>query len=452
MSLRTRIEAEIGPLTDWVAFRDLLIDVLVGAGYADVAAPIRSVYGPTMHDDPRAIADLIVLVADVTDSAARDALYSVAHLSNAGAADIYRQLLTVADTLLEGGGMPAGTFNFSRAYLAHYKATAAPLIVCYGDSTTAGGFSDGTQVGLWSAAYPAKLADFLTQYGRAAQNDSFFGDLNINQFTAFGPHDPRLSFGAGWAATTIVLGGKDWFNNSTTNVMSFTPTHDFDTLDVYWLGGNVGNFNINLDGGSNTNVPTNVAPVHLNKTTITGSLGPHTVNVARVAGNEHIVGMVARTAGADVARVANLGQYGARSSNLAAAVNPYDPKPSLERLAPDLTIINIGINDMLNAVTAATFKTNVQAIITSAKLSGDALLQVTNNVNITGVAQSVQDEFSVAVHELAVDNNCVGFDIPARWGNYVAANASGKMADFNHPGGAGYSDIADGMAKLLMAA
>lgn len=108
MSLRTRIEAEIGPLTDWLAFRDLLIDVLVEAGYASAAAPIRSVYSPTMHDDPRAIADLIVLVADVTDGGAQNALYSVAHMANAGAANIYRQLLTIADTQLEGVGGEAG--------------------------------------------------------------------------------------------------------------------------------------------------------------------------------------------------------------------------------------------------------------------------------------------------------------------------------------------------------
>ena len=360
--------------------------------------------------------------------------------------------------MLSGGSKPrvSGVYNFRRQFLANWYAAKVAvtsgasdqIVACLGDSTTAGGYSDGNQAGLWSSAYPAVLASKLNAAGIVSSGESFFGDLEISAYTTFAPHDPRITGSAGWAATTRVIGGKDWFNNSTTNPFAFTPITVFDKIDVFSLKSNAA-FYVNFDGGANSLLTPGPGTVEIVKVTFTAaSVGIHTVNAARISGATHLVGMIAYRSDQKRLNVLNLGGYGYRSADLAANTNGYDSIPSLKILAPKLTILQAGINDMLNAISVGTYTTNMQNIITAAKLSGDVLLVVP--FNIASVSQATQDAFHAAVRNLGVVNNCVVLDMAARWGTFAQADSAGLMFGSNHATGAGYADWADALNRILV--
>jgi len=342
--------------------------------------------------------------------------------------------------------------SWARSLAAVQAATANAIIACVGDSTTAGGWSNGTQSGLWSLAYPALLANSLNAVAPANAN-SFFGDLNITAFASFAAHDPRITQGSGWAPTTVVLGAKDFFNNSTTGIFSFLPTVSYDTLDYYYLGNN-GSFNINLNGGANTLVNTAGGSVALRSATITGSLIAQASNVVRVtSGTPHMVGQIARTAAVKQVAVTNLGYYGGTSANLAANSNTWDPIPSLALLAPQLTIIDLGINDMLTAVPLATTLANIVTIIKAAKPTGSVIVMSPNPIDPaqSGASQPVQDALAAGLQTTAAQNNCAFVNLStAMGGSFAAANAAGYMADANHPGPLGYPVIAAAVAPYVV--
>jgi lysophospholipase L1-like esterase len=69
-----------------------------------------------------------------------------------------------------------------------------------------------------------------------------------------------------------------------------------------------------------------------------------------------------------------------------------------------LTIINLGINDWENAVSTTTFNTNMQAIITAAKLAGDVLLATPNTTNGTA-SIATQATYVAKIQTLATSNS-----------------------------------------------
>src|SRR5260370_307952 len=70
----------------------------------------------------------------------------------------------------------------------------------------------------------------------------------------------------------------------------------------------------------------------------------------------------------------NLGCGSAFASYLAANVNSYDPIPWYKFIAPDLTIISLGIDDWIDSTGTINYSAGLQTIITACRLSGDVIL------------------------------------------------------------------------------
>jgi hypothetical protein len=104
-----------------------------------------------------------------------------------------------------------------------------------------------------------------------------------------------------------------------------------------------------------------------------------------------------------------------------------------------LTIINLGINDWENAVSTTTFNTNMQAIITAAKLAGDVLLATPNTTNGTA-SIATQATYVAKIQTLATSNSVKLVDL---WTNVFGGVVQPSLM-FNslHPNVAGFAAIA----------
>ena len=125
----------------------------------------------------------------------------------------------------------------------------------------------------------------------------------------------------------------------------------------------------------------------------------------------------------------------------------------MESVYADLVILNVGINDWDAAVTAATYTTNVQALITAIKTgsSADILMMTPPPTNTTSASTTAQQNLITAMYSLAQSNNIPLVDIWARWQSYAVAQPLGFYADtFTHPNALGYSDLAQAIKNVLL--
>ena len=353
-----------------------------------------------------------------------------------------------------------GVYNLSPANLLKWRKARSGVIsgarrakvACVGDSNTTGyGSVAGGAANCVASSYPRRLADRLAAGGVAARWDSAWG-MHNESAANLAIFDTRLVIGAGWAQFSAwSLGGHTLLNNTTTNAYSFTPTGQVDTFDVWVLRNTgLGTMTIDIDGGATTGINSAAAP-DIFKTTITAALGTHTLNVRRVTGDCFVVGIDAYNSAALDVAVYNTGWDSGTSDNVAYAALGYSPLPALGLVAPDLTILMIGINDWNAAISVATFTTNVQAVITKGQLTGDVILMAP--IETSGATSAAtQATYRSAMRDLAAANGCVFIDMQERFGTYAVANANGFMADGSHPMGITYTDMACLVAKVLLAA
>jgi lysophospholipase L1-like esterase len=106
---------------------------------------------------------------------------------------------------------------------------------------------------------------------------------------------------------------------------------------------------------------------------------------------------------------------------------------------PVLSIIGFGHNEFINSVPVATFKANVQTLITKATATGSVILQ-TQVPN--GTPRTPDQELcNQALYELADSNDVALLDIGIRWGA-KASNDPLMYADNTHPSNQGLADMA----------
>lgn len=342
-----------------------------------------------------------------------------------------------------------------RAAIAGVKAGVANArILCIGDSTTFGTGANGAGSGNWRAqCYPTRLAGLLNAAGVNAEWNSFFGGgRNTTDQLSF---DSRIVVGSVWSvpstADTTMFGGYMMNAQANTNALSFTPTVPVDTFVVYYpqLPSGTRGFNIQIDSGT----PTSVNPVNalnqMTSATITASLGTHTLNITQIAGSIYIAGIDAYDSSKKWISVMNAGWRGSTSVNWNDTTNPYGPvaTQTFTTVAPTLTIINLAINDWNAPTSLATYKTNIQAIITAALTTGDVILVAPNPSDVTAYASlATQASYVAVLYQLAAANNLILIDIFNRWGSYASSNSLGINYDGLHPNGAGYADL----TRLIM--
>ena len=146
----------------------------------------------------------------------------------------------------------------------------------------------------------------------------------------------------------------------------------------------------------------------------------------------------------------NLGVTATDAVTLTANVNPYDALPDFKFLAPDLTMIILGINDATELLGINNFKTNMQILINAALLSGDVMLVTffPADAVITPIANQLA--YIKATVDLAIANNIPFLDENTALVSRAAMTAKSLNTDGLHPNKAGCSCVARDVANFLL--
>ena len=326
-------------------------------------------------------------------------------------------------------------------------------VLCIGDSVTFGqgaGTPDAF-TGARALSYPAQLAVKMAAAGLPAINESFFAGFGGGATkTTMVAYDSRIAAGAGWSAglAPVTAGGGHWFNNSDLTALSFTPSIPVDRFTVYYFTEpTFGNFTIDVNGGATTPLSQNSAK-SLASVTLTPALGTNTINIRRVSGYVRIAGVIAWNSAAPAVDVVNLGWSGSTAVGWNDTTDPWSPLNALGTLAPDLTIIKLGINDWQTNITLANFKTGLNALITRARLTGDVMLCSPNQTGGSALS-TAQDTYINVLRDIVDSANVRLSDGYVFHGTYAALNGAGKMFDTLHPKAVVYDAEAAMLSSVL---
>lgn len=328
---------------------------------------------------------------------------------------------------------------------------ARARIVCVGDSTTAGiGAQDST--GRLAQSWTAIMSAMFTKFGLPNQFNSVMGTGNIG---AYATYNPKLTQPAGWGASgSDTIGGPLFVNGSTTNGAVYTPTGNVDTIELYCQK-NTGNgiLSYQVDAGGATQIDQNAAD-SISKTTIAlGSLGAHTLTLARVSGGiVNFYGLIAYDSTAKAVDIINAGRGSGTTTDLCVQTSSRSPIPALVNLAPDLVVFMMGINDYTPAtlVTPAQFAANLLTLYNAWIGTSDMLFVIPPPSAASRQSLDIQETYMGILRGFATANNCGVLDLRERWLNYDTMNGYGYYFDTVHPNQLGYADMGMAISQALL--
>lgn len=303
---------------------------------------------------------------------------------------------------------------------AAYAGTGTAKIAHAGDSITL-----GLNTTKHTQSWPARVREALTANGYPS------GGSGFNTMT----FDTRWTFQSGW---TLYQAAKFIYQCTTAGATAtYVSTDPGTTVTVYYR--NTNGFTVAIDGGAPVAVPSSSSGT-LKTYQVTGLADTtHTVVITATVSFVYILGVeVSRTTGV---RVANFGLSGSQSGMWNVA--DYDgPMATVGTWLPDFVTLALGTNDQRTGpVPVATYKTNMQALITTAKgwssAPDVALIAMPPNSSGTAVVAPYID----ALYELADSNDLPLLDFSDRFVSYTSANALGMMFDATHPNAVGQFDL-----------
>ncbi len=166
--------------------------------------------------------------------------------------------------------------------------------------------------------------------------------------------------------------------------------------------------------------------------------GSHTLLITTLDTSAVMIIGAYGTKGTKGIRVNNMGRSGARSFDAQESSRILEAE--FTTMKPTLSIIELGLNDAQIPVPLATYKTQMQNLVTSALAQGDCLLlaptMYTNDLPYRDVQR-----------QLAIDNNCAFIDIASRWGESMPTLF--KASDLAHPNEIGDCDIASAILRVI---
>lgn len=323
-------------------------------------------------------------------------------------------------------------------------------VVIWGDSTDRGQTSGGgtTQT---ANAWPTQMVAKLRTAGFNAGCNNAFGDGGRWGLSATMANvesgDPRITHTGSWTPGSNITCGGFNYQSAAAGSMTFTPQDQVTKAQLFWRDNTAGrSFTWDIDGGAATQVDSTAVDAFRTIALTLGSKASHAIRTTWVLGTPVILGFNAwdDTAGRTEISVFNWGHCGATSASLSStAFASCSPMNALGTIAPDLTIIEGGIiNDRNNAISVATSKTNLTAMVQKALLSGNVILRVPTWDNLT--SEATQAPWNAMMYQVAQENGIGIIDITRRsgWRSYADEQANSFVSDFAHPTATGYVDIA----------
>lgn len=390
---------------------------------------------------------------------------------------------TPFNTNIGGTGATTGAVAINNLYTAqnailpHWRTalakvqtnTASTKVLCLGDSTMRGFYSNGAATGdQVQGSFCTQLTQILLNNGYNAISQNFFG-LGTTAASVDLAVDSRFTIGSWVGATNVLSLGGSSITSSSAATMSFKPTTKLDTCDIYSLKNNaassrLGTFSYNIDGGADTNVVGNAAAAFAKTTVTAGTVDYHTWNlkwVSNVDAGPFVQGLDCYDSNQKVVDLINIGWDGSRTSQwLTNTSTPWDPMTAVNALQPSLVIIDLGINDWINNVGASTYGTNLQSMITTIQATGitDIILVSPNPSDPagSGISLVTQQGYVAQMANAATIKNTAYIDEFTRLGSYTAAAALGIVyTPGTFPGDlhlvkSGYGMFANDLAAILL--
>ena len=345
--------------------------------------------------------------------------------------------------LVEHGiGDPAVQFQ-SAATLRHWSVARSKLrigaasvarIACVGDSKTVGAGAGALfTAGAFEASRPQRIAALLAASGLAVRTNGWFRSAGLATVADVLAYDPRRSEFFGWTGGSVSLGGPA-LSTGNANPGSFTPTSSVDRVSIFFRNGSDRrSFTVAKGAESVTITPSGTAAMTRAEISfMVKDASP--IVVTRTAGstNLQLIGMMAWDGAVLGVEVANFGAYGITSAYHADASTAYAPCNALGVYAPDLTLINLGTNDLGNGtVTLGSYLSSLQAIVAQAKASGDCIIEWPSIGGVSPAfgSDATRRDWRDAAHDLAASNGCLFVDEEALLGGRALGATSGAFAD-----------------------
>jgi lysophospholipase L1-like esterase len=329
---------------------------------------------------------------------------------------------------------------------AHYQGK----ILCIGDSTTVG------TAGNHNLAWPECMARYLSAYFTTSI-DCFFGPSKGGLGkTAFLSQDTRFALGSAWHfdwGVGFSYGGNAalWPAGSAVSNFSFTPSAQFDRIDIYNpTGPGWGAATVNVDGGSALGTLDFNSAYSLNKQTINCTLGTHTINVVPSnTGHCAVTGAMAWKSTASAMYVINGGASGWKIADLSDNTYPWNGIQAFSVLLPDLTIINMDINDSITATDLSTYAASYAALVNAAIAAGSDVILVSSQPN-NGAASATIDNYRQVARNLSTSLGIPHIDLSKLWASYSAYSTAGFAHDENHPNDLAHDYIARTIGRFII--
>jgi lysophospholipase L1-like esterase len=347
-----------------------------------------------------------------------------------------------------------GTYNESSSSLRRARVALAShnaslfKIVAAGDSTVLGANANGPQS---TDSWPSQLSKLLAAQEAKQASTGVVYFLNY----AIGV-DPRIELNGVWALANVGPfnnAGKQ--SNTSGSEIVFTPTIPVDSFTIYYVKAtDTGSFSYKVDAGSATTINSTAASTTYSTVVVpAGAAGTHSLTITSLDANyTRIIGVEGTngTTGTVVTR-AGLGGAMASSFTVGSSIGLAGSIGTFDALTPNLVILGFGVNEYLQQIPIATYKTNMQTIIDRAKTAGADVVMLTGVPNNDTSKAISQVQYRQAQYDLADTNDLAVIDIDYLWGSYATSNASplALYGDVTHPNTKGYRDIAANVYALI---
>lgn len=391
--------------------------------------------------------------------------------------------LTPAQHLAMRPTIPVRVENATPANLVHWRAALAAVrngtgtapVAFIGNSKTVG--FNVTRAVSW----PYAFCDELNRLGVPCSDDAFFGNDGFggsgtgggagDTLTGYSAHNPQVTWPSGqngwlchsFTSSTGTLGGclMEVQTIATSGVnLHFDPTDTIDQCDIYHVkNAGVGSLFYNFNGVSPVTVDDSGTPAAVIKSTITTTASnANSLHIGWIGGSGSVfpIGAVCRLTTRKTVEVLDMAWGGSTTTDWVATGKVWSPTTAIASLAPVLTVISYVTNDYTPAygpVALNTYTTNLQTIITTAKLTGDCAIVTEVPSASSRQTYVIQSQYAAVEHALAALNGCLLIDIGLVWRNaYEPMNVRGWYTDVTHMTAAGYRYEGQLVANALMRA
>lgn len=334
--------------------------------------------------------------------------------------------------------------------------TGSAKVLCIGDSTTAGIGSAGTFAA--EQSWPSRLAIHLN---RTLAKTSW--GLAIPPSSTSSTTDSRWTLGTGWKHTTLAgigLGGKNTAYQGSPGVSTLTfldPRIGVNRYDIYYVTNtsSSGTFTARVGTGTPVVVNTIAGTAGLAKVTVTGpslsSTTPLTITNTGVSGEVWIVGVDPYGDGESRITVGNAGASGSSTATWLqqnSGSDKWNVFSFLPLYQPDLTIIDLGINDSPD-VSVADYISRINTLVTAARNAGSAVLMKTMIPSQPADKRAREGEYSSALRSQLSSPRPAVLDLLNHYGTWERNNVRGWMNDTLHGNAGIYEDEGAVVAAFL---